>query len=108
MLHLCKQRQLLRGCKINNEASSSSKYCSQNILDRSWSSSFNEYITMIPVEGHKHLYREESGAIVNTDTNGYANYMKARHKKLTEKREIEDLRNEIDELKNQLRQLLDR
>ena len=25
--------------------------------------------TMIPVEGHKNLYREESGAIVNTDTN---------------------------------------
>ena len=64
---------------------------------------------MIPVEGHKHLYREESGAIVNTDTNGYANYMKAKHKKkLSEKREIEDLRNEIDELKNQLRQLLER
>ena len=30
---------------------------------------------MIPVEGHKHLFREESGAIVNTDKNGYANYM---------------------------------
>ena len=42
----------------------------------------NEYITMIPVEGHKNLYREESGAIVNTDTNGYANYMKAKNKKI--------------------------
>ena len=63
---------------------------------------------MIPVEGHKHLYREDSGAIVNTDTNGYANYIKAKNKKLTERREIEDLRNEIDELKNQLRQLLER
>ena len=28
---------------------------------------------MIPVEGHKNLYREESGAIINTDANGYAN-----------------------------------
>ena len=63
---------------------------------------------MIPVEGHKHLYREESGAIVNTDTNGYANYMKAKNTKLTEKRELNDLRKELDELKNQLRQLLDR
>ena len=63
---------------------------------------------MIPVEGHKNLYREESGAIVNADTNGYAQYMKSKNIKLTEKREIEDLRNEIDELKNQLRQLLDR
>ena len=56
---------------------------------------------MIPVEGHKHLYREESGAIINTDTNGYANYMRAKNRKLSERREI-------DELKNQLRQLLDR
>ena len=63
---------------------------------------------MIPVEGHKHLIREESGAIVSTDTNGYAQYIKSKNIKLTEKREIEDLRNEIDELKNQLRQLLDR
>ena len=42
---------------------------------------------MIPVEGHKNLYREESGAIVNTDKNGYANYMKAKNAKLIEKRE---------------------
>ena len=63
---------------------------------------------MIPVEGLKNLYREESGAIINTDKNGYANYMKAKNAKLNEKWEIEDLRNEIDELKNQLRQLLDR
>ena len=54
------------------------------------------------------LYREESGAIINTDKNGYDNYIKAKNAKLNEKREIEDLRNEIDELKNQLRQLLDR
>ena len=63
---------------------------------------------MIPVEGHKNLFRDKSGAIINTDANGYANYMKAKNKKLTEKREIEDLRTEIDELKNQLRQLLER
>ena len=63
---------------------------------------------MIPVEGHMNLYREESGAIINTDKNSYDNYIKAKNAKLNEKREIEDLRNEIDELKNQLRQLLDR
>ena len=54
---------------------------------------------MIPVEGHKNLFRDKSGAIINTDANGYANYMKAKNKKLTEKREIEDLRNEIEDLK---------
>ena len=64
---------------------------------------------MIRVEGHKHLYRDEkTGAIINCDTSGYMRYKKMRNKKLTEKREIEDLRNEIDDLKNQLRQLLER
>ena len=43
---------------------------------------------MIPVEGHKHLYREESGAIVNTDTNGYVNYMKAKNKQLEAQAEL--------------------
>ena len=37
---------------------------------------------MIPVEGHKNLFRDKSGAIINTDANGYANYMKAKNKKL--------------------------
>ena len=63
---------------------------------------------MIPVEGHKNLFRDESGAIINTDREGYTQYMRVKNKKLNERREIEDLRNEIDELKNQLRQLLDR
>ena len=61
---------------------------------------------MIPVEGHKHLYREESCAIVNTDTNGYANYMKAKNKKLTEKSEIDALKSEIDTLKGLLNELI--
>ena len=31
---------------------------------------------MIPVEGHKNLFRDEkTGAIINTDTAGYRNYM---------------------------------
>ena len=46
MLHPCKQRQLWRGCKINNEVSSSFKYYSQNILDCSWGSTFYEYTIM--------------------------------------------------------------
>ena len=31
---------------------------------------------MIPVEGHKNLFRDETtGAIINTDTVGFNNYM---------------------------------
>ena len=39
---------------------------------------------MIPVEGHKHLYRDEkSGAIINTDSHGYSQYKKSKNLKLT-------------------------
>ena len=34
---------------------------------------------MIPVEGHKNLFREKSGAIVNTDTQGYSQYIKMKN-----------------------------
>ena len=38
---------------------------------------------MIPVEGHKHLYRDEkSGAIINTDSHGYSQYKKSKKLKL--------------------------
>ena len=35
--------------------------------------------SMIPVEGHKNLFRDEkTNAIINTDTIGYENYMRMR------------------------------
>ena len=62
---------------------------------------------MIRVEGHKHLYRDEkSGAIVNCDTSAYMRYKKMKHKKLTEKSEIESLKSEIDTLKGLLGELI--
>ena len=54
---------------------------------------------MIPVEGHKSLFRdEETNAIVNTDTIAYDNYM---NNKLT----ISDKRAEMDEVKRELAEL---
>ncbi len=45
---------------------------------------------MIPVEGHKHLYRDEnSGAIVNHDDIGYSHYIKMRSEKKKQKEETE-------------------
>ena len=62
---------------------------------------------MIPVEGHKHLYRDENtGAIVNCDTSGYMRYKKMRNKKLIEKSEIDSLKSEIDTLKGLLNDLI--
>ena len=45
---------------------------------------------MIRVEGHKHLYRDEkSGAIVNTDTQGYLQYKKLQEQKIYQEKEIQ-------------------
>ena len=64
---------------------------------------------MIRVDGHKNLYRdEESGAILNTDSVGYSEYIKQREIRKREKREIKNLKNEISEIKSLLRELLDR
>ena len=59
---------------------------------------------MIPVEGHKDLYRDEkSGAVINTDTNGYAQYKKMKSAKISQKEEIDKMKEDIKEIKNLLR-----
>ena len=64
---------------------------------------------MIRVEGHKHLYRDEkSGAIVNTDTQGYLQYKKLQEQKKYQEKEIERLRSDVDEIKSLLRELINK
>mgnify|MGYP001171842979 FL=1 len=60
---------------------------------------------MIKVEGHKNLYRNDSGAIINTDSVEYSQYMKVKNKRISEKSELQRLRNEIDEIKSMLSEL---
>ena len=61
---------------------------------------------MIPVEGHKNLYRDEkSGAIVNTDSHGYSQYKKSRNIKLNQKEEIDRMKRDIEEIKYLLKQI---
>ena len=60
---------------------------------------------MIKVEGHKNLYRNDSGAIINTDSAEYNQYIKVWNKRISEKSELQRLRNEIDEIKSMLREL---
>ena len=56
---------------------------------------------MIPVEGHKGLYRDQqTNAIINCDDHQYEEYMKASQKILEEKNEIQSLKSEIEELKS--------
>ena len=63
---------------------------------------------MIPVEGHKGLYRDEkSNAIVNCNDYEYQEYLRAKNSTLDEKGEIENLKIELTEIKSLLVKLLE-
>jgi len=61
---------------------------------------------MIRVDGHQNLYREESGAIVNTDANAYNQYIKMRNERKKKGEEIEEIKKDIDEIKLLLQELI--
>lgn len=62
---------------------------------------------MIPVEGNKNLFRDEkTGAIVNTDTHGYSEYIKMKNQKQQQREEIEKIKEDISEIKNLLREII--
>ena len=64
-------------------------------------------MSMIPVEGHRNLYRDAtSGAIINCDVNGYNQYLNAKKEKKHQKEEIEQIKNDIEEIKSLLKELL--
>jgi len=64
---------------------------------------------MIPVEGHKHLYRDEkSGAIINTDSLGYSQYKKNRNQRKSQKDEIDSMKKDIEEIKDLLRMIVEK
>jgi hypothetical protein len=63
---------------------------------------------MIPVEGHKGLYRDEtSNAIINCNDYEYQEYLRAKSSSLDEKVEIENLKMELSEIKSLLAKLLE-
>ena len=56
---------------------------------------------MIPVEGHKNLFRDESsGAIVNCDNKAYQNYLEDKKRNNLKKAEIDAMKDEIETLKS--------
>tara|TARA_R100000278_G_scaffold101511_2_gene78055 strand:+ start:782 stop:976 length:195 start_codon:yes stop_codon:yes gene_type:complete len=57
---------------------------------------------MIRVEGKPHLYRDETGAIINDDSSGYSAYMNAKSKKALERKELDTMKQEISEIKEML------
>jgi len=63
---------------------------------------------MIPVEGHKGLYRDEkTNAILNCNDSDYNEYINLKKSRLQEKTEIESLKDEINEIKKLLVTLLE-
>jgi len=64
---------------------------------------------MIPVQGNPNLYRDEdSGAIVNCDNLAYNEYVNSLQNRENQKKEIDNLKNEISEIKDLLKQLLEK
>ena len=62
---------------------------------------------MIRVEGHQNLYRDErSGAIVNCDSSAYNQYLSSLSIRDSQKRELNEMRKDIDEIKSLLKELL--
>ena len=61
---------------------------------------------MLPVEGHKNLFRDENtNAIVNTDTTAYENYMNSKRVNSDKQAELDNMKNEIETLKSMLNEL---
>jgi len=63
---------------------------------------------MIKVEGHSHLYRDETtGAIINCDDSGYDQYVKSLTYRKNQKEELNNMKKELDEIKSLLKILVE-
>ena len=61
---------------------------------------------MLPVEGHKNLFRDENtNAIINTDESAYNDYMNSRRINSDKQAELDTMKNEIEILKSMLNDL---
>jgi len=61
---------------------------------------------MIPVEGHKNLFRDpKTNAIVSKDNLAYENYIAMRNRNTDKQAEMDSMRRELDELKSLLNDL---
>jgi beta-lactamase class A len=64
---------------------------------------------MIKVEGYTNLYRDEnSGAIINCDSTAYNQYLNSISKQELKKKELDEIKNDIHEIKTLLKELLNK
>ena len=63
--------------------------------------------SLIPVEGHPNFCRDKNtGAIINTDSSSFAAYHQRNSQKKMERLEIEEMKNDIAEMKQMMRALM--
>ena len=63
--------------------------------------------SLITVEVHPNFCRDKNtGAIVNTDSSSFAAYHQRNSQKKMERLEIEEMKNDISEMKEMMRQLM--
>ncbi len=63
---------------------------------------------MIKVDGYPHLYRDEkTGAIINSNNSEYSQRLKILSSIENDKKELKEMREDIDELKILLKKLLE-
>jgi hypothetical protein len=63
---------------------------------------------MIPVKGHVGLYRDEqTNAIINSNDSIYMEYIKSKDKLMEDAKKLIDLENEIIEIKQLLKKVLE-
>ena len=66
-----------------------------------------EDIELIPVEGYNNLGRDpSSNSIINTDTTQYDAYIKARENAKKKERSLQELHDEVSELKRLVKSLV--
>lgn len=62
---------------------------------------------MIPVKNHPNLFRDpNTGAILNDDSLAYQNYLRLKNAKIEEKEEINKLKEDINDIKKLLHELI--
>ena len=60
----------------------------------------------LKVEGHTHLIRDlKSQAIINTDSSAYARYMARKAKQQKKDDQLRDVIRDVNELKNEMREI---
>lgn len=58
-------------------------------------------------QDHDYVRDPETNAVINTNDQAYENYIKSRKLRNNRRREIEELKSEIDEIKDMLKSLID-